>query len=67
MVVVALFVLGRNWREETESQVSLSKITAKIRGVHPQPQKSGEQVKSPYQANNLQKNLKHIYQNHDFE
>lgn len=67
VVVMSLFVAGGNWREETESLDFLSKITAKMRGVYPQPAKSGEQVKSPYPPNSLQRSLKNIYKHHGFE
>ena len=56
-----LFVVAGIRREETASPGFLPKITAKMRGAHPQPEKSEEQVKSPYQANNLQRNLKNTY------
>lgn len=64
---VLLFVVAGIRREETESPDFLSKISAKTRGAHPQPEKSEGQVKSPYQANNLQRNLKNIYKNHSCE
>ena len=62
-----LFVVAGIRREETQLPDFLSKITAKTRGAHPQPEKSEGQVKSPHQANNPQRNLRNIYKNHTFE